>query len=296
MSDSRITSPDVCPPCGSVRAGKFCANCGEKRLADEDFTLKKYALQALDGLTHFEGKFFKSFKLLMFAPGKLTIEYLEGRRVRLMKPVQLYVVVAIAFYFIFKQWDIFYQNLEYTLLERYDRQNGIMVPVDPASIKGWHRTVYDKALNNAHRRNITLKEFLQTADEHNRQRSKAFVFLLIPAISVFVYAVVFPRERRYIPHLVFSTHLFTFILSAIILIMGAFLAYWTARATIPNYAVPFNIIGLITMVYILLALRRAYQLKNVFWLLGATVFITLGILVSVEIYRQTLMFVSAWLG
>jgi hypothetical protein len=84
-------NPEYCPSCHFRFKGPFCYRCGEKRTSKKDYTLLKYVTQAVDMFTHFDGKFFKSIKYLFFFPGKLTEENLAGRKVSLMKPVQLFV-------------------------------------------------------------------------------------------------------------------------------------------------------------------------------------------------------------
>jgi hypothetical protein len=44
----------------------------------------------LEGILHFDGKFFTSARYIFTRPGFLTTEFIAGRRARYMHPVRLY--------------------------------------------------------------------------------------------------------------------------------------------------------------------------------------------------------------
>lgn len=296
--ENQLPVADNCPSCGHPREGKFCAFCGEKKLTHEDLTFKKFALQALDAFTHFEGKFFKSFILLLFVPGKLTKEYLAGRRVKLMKPAQLYVIVALVFYFFFKSWDLFYEKTQYSLLHRFDPATEELVPIDPANLKGFERSSYDRAVNKSTKAGITLQEYILAADEKSQHRSKAFVFIIIPLLAFFIYAIGYKREKRFVPHLVHATHVFTFLLSAFTIIMGScWLVAWLGDFRIDGKVTTLLlVIYLATVVYIAISLARTLNFKSVWAITGSTLWVASGLLVCVLSYRWLVSWFSLWVG
>lgn len=298
MENLTLPAEDVCPSCGRPREGKFCSSCGEKRISPEDLTFKKYALQALDAFTHFEGKFFKSFVWLLFHPGKLTVEYLAGRRVKLMKPVQLYVIVGLVFYLFFKSWDLFYEKKQYSLLDRYDASTGQVTPVNPDDLDGIERASYYRAVAKAEKEGITLREYVLHADEKSQYRSKALVFVIIPLLALFIYAVGFRKERRFVPHLVQATHLFTFFLSLFTLVMGG---YWLF-AKIAHVNIdgklngPLLIVLITTLAYTFFSLKRTLNYRRIFVLSLVTLWVMFGWMISVLSYRWVVSWWSIWMG
>jgi hypothetical protein len=50
-------------------------------------------------ITHFDGKFFSTVKLLLRKPGFLSAEYIAGRRMSYLNPIRMYVFTS-AFFFI----------------------------------------------------------------------------------------------------------------------------------------------------------------------------------------------------
>jgi hypothetical protein len=49
-----------------------------------------------------EGKLWKSLGLLLFRPGRLTLEYIKGRRVRYVQPLRLYLTFSLIFFAVLK--------------------------------------------------------------------------------------------------------------------------------------------------------------------------------------------------
>jgi len=49
---------------------------------------------------HFEHKFFGTIKPLVFKPGKLTVEYVAGKRASFLHPIKLYIFISIVFFIV----------------------------------------------------------------------------------------------------------------------------------------------------------------------------------------------------
>ena len=52
-------------------------------------------------ITHFDGSFFTTLKDLLFKPGFLTREYMNGRRKSYLHPVRMYVFTSAVFFLVF---------------------------------------------------------------------------------------------------------------------------------------------------------------------------------------------------
>lgn len=87
-----------CKNCGAEITGRYCAACGQH--SDVSIpSLHKLFVEALGDLYNFDSRLWRSFGLLLFKPGRLTREYLEGRRARYVPPFRLYVVLSLTFFF-----------------------------------------------------------------------------------------------------------------------------------------------------------------------------------------------------
>ena len=85
-------APDTCPTCGAARPDAFCGTCGERRLEPDAWTARRFAREAFAGLTSVDGRLWRSLRWLVFRPGAMTAARLRGERVRLLGPVQLFLV------------------------------------------------------------------------------------------------------------------------------------------------------------------------------------------------------------
>ena len=88
-----------CKNCGADITGRYCPACGQH--ADVSIpSLHKLFVEALGDLYNFDSRLWRSLGLLLFRPGRLTREYLEGRRARYVPPFRLYVVLSLTFFFL----------------------------------------------------------------------------------------------------------------------------------------------------------------------------------------------------
>ena len=89
----------VCANCDAPLKGNFCANCGQQ--AHVHRSLLHVGEEFLLGITHFDGKAWQTLPMLMFRPGKLTRNYIEGKRARYIAPVPLFLLVVFLMFFVF---------------------------------------------------------------------------------------------------------------------------------------------------------------------------------------------------
>lgn len=77
---------------------EFCPTCGQK---NEDLKLPfSHVLEELaEGIWHFDSKLWATLKAVVTRPGKITADFLDGRRVRYVPPIRLYVFISFVFFF-----------------------------------------------------------------------------------------------------------------------------------------------------------------------------------------------------
>jgi hypothetical protein len=88
-----------CANCDALLSGNFCAKCGQK--AHVHRSLLHVGEEFLHGITHFDGKAWQTLPMLAFHPGKLTRDYIEGKRARYIAPVPLFLLVVFLMFFVF---------------------------------------------------------------------------------------------------------------------------------------------------------------------------------------------------
>jgi hypothetical protein len=77
----------------------FCPHCGQKD--KDELTLGVLFYNTISNYFSFDARFFKSFIPLMFKPGFLARKFVEGKRLLYLHPAQMYLFIAIVFFFLF---------------------------------------------------------------------------------------------------------------------------------------------------------------------------------------------------
>jgi len=99
ISEKRLAGSGACMNCGTELMGPFCYYCGQP---DKNFMRFFPALlrELLEDTMDFDSRFMRTIKPLLFKPGKLTRDYLDGKRFRYVPPLRLYIFSSIAFFFL----------------------------------------------------------------------------------------------------------------------------------------------------------------------------------------------------
>ena len=87
---------EICANCGAALAGQHCHVCGQ--VAD-DIRRPFVSLikDALEGLFAIDGRVLNTVPPLLLRPGRVTADYLAGRRARFVPPFRLFLVSALIF-------------------------------------------------------------------------------------------------------------------------------------------------------------------------------------------------------
>lgn len=96
------TDERACLNCGTKLIGSHCHSCGQA--AHVHRTLGAFFHDLLHGVFHFEGKIWRTFPLLVWRPGKLTREYIDGRRASYVSPIALFLFCVFLMFAVVKQF------------------------------------------------------------------------------------------------------------------------------------------------------------------------------------------------
>ncbi|MEO6979266.1 MAG: DUF3667 domain-containing protein [Mucilaginibacter sp.] len=86
-----------CLNCGTVLEGKYCHNCGQENLELKE-SFGHMMNHAISDYFHFDHQFFHTLTPLLFKPGFLTNEYMNGRRAQYLHPVKMYIFISIVYF------------------------------------------------------------------------------------------------------------------------------------------------------------------------------------------------------
>jgi hypothetical protein len=86
-----------CLNCGATVQGRFCQQCGQENVEVKE-SFSHLLMHFVEDLTHFDGKLWKTLKLLLFKPGKLTQFYMDGKRATYIHPIRMYLFISAVFF------------------------------------------------------------------------------------------------------------------------------------------------------------------------------------------------------
>jgi hypothetical protein len=250
--------PSECPNCGTALTGAFCAHCGQ-RVVSLRPTLHDLLHEGVHELVHVDGKIVRTLRYLVSSPGRLTREFLDGRRASYITPIRLYLVCSL----------IFFATVALLPARRLN------VRVSNSSVER-----LDKGAKAVTRNPAVLAESFK----HNLPR---VAFVLMPLMGLFVFALHRRAEPTYVPHLYFAVHYhaFFFLLLTLVACLTAIRSLWTM--------IPGLLLLLATLPYLVIALRRVYGGTRLAATLKGT-FIWCAYVVAVFSAMTGLMLVTLW--
>jgi len=231
-----------CLNCGNTFEGKFCNNCGQENLElHEDFG--HVMAHAVGDYFHFDEKFFHTLRPLLFSPGKLTVDYMAGKRTQYLHPIRMYIFISLVYFIL-----LFSNTNRQNEIEQRQVTTGHAIGKDKASVgvatftftnKG--DTTYQQYLqlqqklpadkrDNIFDRYITKKfydwkargltpdEAIRESFQHNFPKA---MFFLLPLFALFLKIAFRKNHKYYVEHLIYAFHLhcFIFLFSTIIILL-----------------------------------------------------------------------------
>src|SRR5210317_289236 len=99
MARKNAPMPDHpnCLNCGTELRGQYCGSCGQ-RARGRLISLWELLQDAFGDLFEVDSRLWRTLIPLLIRPGKLTLDYLEGRRARYMPPFRMYLVLSVIFF------------------------------------------------------------------------------------------------------------------------------------------------------------------------------------------------------
>jgi hypothetical protein len=273
----------LCPGCDVSLSGAYCSSCGERRPADQHYSLREVAEEVVENVAHFDGTLLRTLRALFRTPGALTAAYMRGDRRRYMRPLQLFLLANVALFFLagplhFRAFDT------------------------PLAMH-MHGSVYSRAATarvdaRLAQRGTTLAAYAPRFDATATAQAKTLVIVMVPAFALLVALVNFGRRWYALQHVVFALHFYVafwalFTIIALAAIAAARLAPgvgWLATDRV------YSLAALVAMTaYLAAAQRRAYGTGRAGSVVRGGV-LAAGALVILGAYRALLFFTAFYMS
>lgn len=204
----------VCPNCQTSfdKTYNYCPACGQEN-KELKLDLKYFLAELLSGMFNLDSKIFRTLKLLFFKPGKLTKEFIAGRRNSYIQPVRLYLVGSFVFFTItalINQVDVPESTEDHSFLitindsiQQPEIQDEVLEPESGDS------SYLDKIMQEKSYK-LKTKSGRRALKEKFRNFIPIGMFIFIP-LTALLFFVLFRRKKYYVEHLVFVLHFQTLV-------------------------------------------------------------------------------------
>jgi len=234
-----------CPNCGASVSGQFCHQCGQATVLHPPST-REFLHEFIGHYVALEGKLLQTMKLLLLKPGVLSLEYLQGRRVRYIEPLRVYLTFSLIFFAVFKFMgedhhigDVKLKGVPVIKIDPQDKKKAAPAPAHTpaaAAAKPDANESDDPPTADAVRAELRKDETLQdikkdldkdhpgivdklekvisiAGDDDGAKLKKAFfgsapyaVFAMMPLFALYLKILYLGTGRRYGEHLLFALH------------------------------------------------------------------------------------------
>ena len=228
-------SPD-CLNCGTHLSGQYCDSCGQ-RSRSRQIKLWELVSDAFGDLFELDSRLWQTLVPLVIRPGRLTYDYLQGRRARFMPPFRMYLVLSLIFFVVaffdpHAELSLLYeipseQEVAATAEDEDEDEDSIIVPFNDNEGEEIEDDCEVEAsdieeLPDFLARRFTPKRVQQVCEQMIADKGKSVsekvtsniptaLIVLLPLMALVLKAL-YPLSRRYyVEHLLFFVHLHSFL-------------------------------------------------------------------------------------
>lgn len=211
----------LCPNCQTSYdiSYKYCPECGQAN-SKLKLDFKYFVSEFIAAMFNVDSKIFRTLKLLFFKPGKLSKEFIAGRRNSYIAPVRLYLIGSLIYFTI----SSFFNNpIKYTgdLTNESDSIANILtlnnldslqviLPIEDSSnlFEGSGDSILRENFGEARLKKLGTKEGREKLKDNIMGYIPIGMFIFVP-LTALLFFLLFRKDTYYIEHLIFVIHLQT---------------------------------------------------------------------------------------
>lgn len=273
-----------CKVCDHEFKGRFCNVCGEKVIEPYERSFREFLDSLLNAFTFLDGKFWRSFKLLVLKPGQLARNIADGKRVPYMKMISLFFV-ANFFYFLFPVFDSYNSSL-------YTQLNSL----------GEH-SIQAKALvkERIEKEKIDIEDFKRNYQNQSTNLSKLLIVVLVVVLTLFLMIINYSKQNYFFDHLLVALEFYSFQL-LINLVIIANVILWVIKVAKWydldwNFLMTDQVFSTITYLILLYFTFRqmiTFYHQKWYWAAPKAILLLFLMGISIDYYRMMLFYITMW--
>ncbi|MGA2188064.1 MAG: DUF3667 domain-containing protein [Steroidobacteraceae bacterium] len=255
QDDGPVAPRPRCKNCDAALIGRFCSNCGQAADVHVPTTVE-LVHELMEGLTHSDSRLWRTLKYLCFKPGRLTQEFVAGRRAAYLPPFRLYLVMSILFFL--------FASLSHPRGEGFHVQRAQgAAGSDVSRCDDINFGTFEQYPDLNQRIRHICKETIRDNGDNLMHvalgtMSKA-MFIFLPLVA-FLHMLMYWRPRyRFAEHLLFFVHLHAlYFLAAIVMLAAINSAHaWPKLHGAADFLE--TLLGWLVLIYTVIAVRRVFS-------------------------------------
>jgi hypothetical protein len=213
-----------CPNCATPLQGPWCHACGQNG-EEYNRSILHLAAEAAEGLTHIDGRLWRTLDRVIRQPGRLTRDYLDGHRAPQIPPFRMFLVVVVLVFLAGSLGNLgpHRDNLRFAAPNPAGAQK--MRGVTKLKIEQG-KTALDRWMIARIIKGAEDPEPVLATMEHWAHQFA--ILSLLVAAPLLALAFIFQRQFYFFDHLIFSMHSLSF--QGLLLAAGLALSGWVGGA------------------------------------------------------------------
>ena len=248
----------------------------------QDLTLRGVVDQSIQAIASIDGTLLRTFRCLITRPGALTIAYLHGQRKSFTLPLQLFLVANVLFFAL--------QSL-----------TGVKVFSTPLDMhlhdQAWSGIAEDLVKQQLEKTGTNLTAYTPVFNQAVALNAKSLVVLMVLPFALLTPIVFWRNRQPLVAHLVFSVHLYTFLLllfSLALLVASVDLLLGGAGLASVSFDHGLSIVAMVACgVYLYLAMGPVYRATGLLRIFQSVVLVT-AVAAIVLAYRFALLLITLY--
>jgi len=270
-----------CVNCGEQLNGKYCSNCGQKRIEKADKKLSHFLEEFFASLFFADGKLFRTFQKLFLNPGELGFAYVNGIRAKFLSPLQLF----------------FFANLLYFLVPSFNTFNTSLNTQTKDFF--YSEMAKEKVASHLNKTNMSYEEFEEIYEKNSTNNAKLLLIVLVILQAIALHLLFIKSKYYFIDSLALMSYLFGYLLITFFVFLPSFFLFLKMAFGLNPFefmdelsvsmAIIFGI-----LIYCYFLLKGSYDISPVYAFLSSAIMAILFFPI-VLIYRFILFSVTYWM-
>jgi hypothetical protein len=277
MEQGHEETQTQCLNCGAPLTGSFCQQCGQSVRDNTERSIGQLLGDFLDNIFFFDNRFVISLWYLIRFPGRMTVEFLAGKRKKFVSPVTLFLFVNVIYFFVSPLSDY-----SISLEDQYSQPYS-------GFIKDWlNRKLQHEGLD--------FRTYSVIYQNMSDTVSKSIMIINVPMIAFFVYLMALKKRKFYYDSLIFAFHFFSLFLASWLLLDWAdsLINYVAGHdESVVAYISFYVFANVIPLIYAILGIKKFADMKW-YWAIPAGVGVMVAVIFTNILYRLIIFVLSMW--